>query len=230
MLRFCNIIHPILVILPIKAMIDRLQAIFIHPGFFVHPAHSVYSLTAALAVIILLSGPAKSQFAGASDAIALNVRASESAAENPQDFRNNHVFIRFYGQSFPMSIQYQRYLGSFLGGNSSVKVGSGAWDTNYQTINIAAMIEYPLFWRYFAGYGIGYNYRVDRTEKENFDAGISLHLNRRAFGEEIITYGVSLNFGAILFDHRDAVMKNDFPFLINDRFIFSIGFHMGIGF
>ena len=230
MLRFCNIIHPILVIISFKAMINRLQATFIHPGFFVHPAHSVFSLAAALAVIILLSGPAQAQFAGASDAIALNVRASESAAENPQDFRNNHVFIRFYGQSFPMSIQYQRYLGSILGGNSSVKVGSGAWETNYQTINIAAMIEYPLFWRYFAGYGIGYNYRVDRTEKENFDVGISLHLNRRAFGEEIITYGVSLNFGAILFDHRDAVMKNDFPFLINDRFIFSIGFHMGIGF
>ena len=189
--------------------------------------------SALIVVLLLIPSVTVAQTADGSGATDLNdVRVSESAAENQQDFRNNHVFIRFYGQSFPMSIQYQRYLGSFLGGNSSVKVGSGAGfrGRNYRTVNIAAMIEYPLFWRFFAGYGIGYNYRVDRTEKENFDVGISLHLNRRAFGEEIITYGVSLNFGAILFDHRDAVMKNDFPFLINDRFIFSIGFHMGIGF
>ena len=66
MLRFRHTIHPILVILPIKAMINRLQAIFIHPGFFVHPAHSVFFLAAALSAILLLSAPAQAQFAGGS--------------------------------------------------------------------------------------------------------------------------------------------------------------------
>ena len=159
-----------------------------------------------------------------------HVRVSGSNAENTLDFRNNHVFFQFYGQNFPLSMHYQRYLGSVLGGNGSVKIGGGGFRGNHQTISAAAMIEYPLFWRYFAGYGIGYNYRTDRTEMENYDAGVSLHLNRRAYGEEIITYGVSLNFGAILLDQQGGEMKNDFPFLIDDRFIISMGFHFGIGF
>ncbi len=189
--------------------------------------------SALVVLLLLIPSVTVAQFAGGSGArVQHDVRASESDAESSRDFRNNHVFIRFYGHSFPMSIQYQRYLGSFLGGNSSVTVGSGggAFVDNYQTINIAALIEYPLFWRYFAGYGVGYNYRDDRTEMENYDTGVSLHLNRRAYGEEIITYGFSLNFGAILFDEEGAEMKNDFPFLINERFIFSMGFHFGLGF
>jgi hypothetical protein len=59
-------IHPILVILSFKAMINRLRAIFIHPGFSVHPVHSVFFLAAALPAILLLSAPAQAQFAGGS--------------------------------------------------------------------------------------------------------------------------------------------------------------------
>jgi hypothetical protein len=61
-----QIIHPILVILSFKAMTNRLRAIFNQSGFFVHPAHSVFSLAASLPAILLLSGPVQAQFAGGS--------------------------------------------------------------------------------------------------------------------------------------------------------------------
>ena len=64
--RVHQIIHPILVILSFKAMINRKRAVYNYSDLIALPTFSGFFLAAELPAILLLAGPAQAQFAGGS--------------------------------------------------------------------------------------------------------------------------------------------------------------------